>query len=68
MRFGIQRQFDHPFKKFVRRQPRKILLNEFFAKQAANIAQLAAFLFAGKNKLQGVLDIQPANLIQVNQM
>ena len=51
MLFCIQRQFDHAFKQFVRLQPREILAHEFLAKQAANIAQLAAFVFAGINKV-----------------
>ena len=51
MLFGIQRQLDHSFKKFVRLQPWKIVANEFLTKQTANIAQLVAFLFAGIYKI-----------------
>ncbi len=51
MLFRIQGQLDHPFKKFVRLQPWEIMANEFLTKQAANIAQLTAFLFAGVYKV-----------------
>ena len=51
MFFRIQRKLDHPFKDFIRLQPWKIMANEFLAKQAANIAQLANFLFAGIYKV-----------------
>jgi len=51
MLFRIQRQFDHAFKQFIRLQSREILANELLAKQAANIAQLAAFVFAGIYKV-----------------
>ncbi len=46
MLFGVQGQLDHAFKKFVRLQLREIVSNELFAKQAADIAQLAALLLA----------------------
>jgi hypothetical protein len=51
MLFRIQGQLDHPFKKFVGLQPREIVADEFLTKQAANIAQLAGFLFAGIYKV-----------------
>ena len=51
MLFGIQRQFDHALKKFVRLQTWEIVANEFLTKQSANIAQLAAFLFTGIYKV-----------------
>jgi hypothetical protein len=51
MLLRIQRQLDHPLKKLICLQPWKILANELLAKQAANIAQLAALLFAGIYKV-----------------
>ena len=51
MLLRIQRQLDHPLEKFVCLQSWKIVANEFLAKQAANIAQLAALLFAGIYKV-----------------
>ena len=51
MLFRVQGQLDHPFKKFVSLQPWEIVANQFFTKQAANITQLAAFLFAGIDKV-----------------
>ena len=51
MLFRVQGQLDHPFKEFVRLQPWEIVANQFFTKQAANIPELAAFLFAGIDKV-----------------
>ena len=48
---GVQRKFDHPLQQFVGSVAREIVANQFFAKQAANIAQFAAFLFAGIYKV-----------------
>jgi hypothetical protein len=35
MLFGVQGEFNHPLKEFVRLQPGEIVTNQFFADQAA---------------------------------
>lgn len=47
MLFRIQGQLDHALQKFVCWQTGKIVANQFLAEQAADVAQLAAFLLAG---------------------
>ena len=49
--FCIERELDHSFEQFIGRHTGEIVAYQFFAEQAADIAQLPTFLFAGIYKI-----------------